>query len=81
MHIDYSRINLKNVEAYNITQNFNLVFDKLYCKYLSTSKDTLAKVNSVYQSILDKMVRHVKTAFDRIYNNNSEKYAHALFRF
>lgn len=77
MQIDYSRINLKNVEAFNITQNFNLMFDKLYCKYLPTGRDTLAKVNTAYLATLDRMVRHTKTAFDRIYNNNPGKYAAA----
>jgi hypothetical protein len=75
VHIDYSRINLKNLEVFNITQNFSLMFDKLYCKYLVCSQHTIDKVNAMYSQILDHMVRHVKTAFDRIYSNNSEKYS------
>ena len=56
------------------------MFNKLYCKYLSTGRDTLARVNAVYEHILDRMVRHVKTNFDRIYHNNNEKYLRHLLQ-
>ena len=49
-NINYSHIDLKNIEAYNIVTNFNVLFEKLYSKFSSIYDQKLvAKINKFYQ--------------------------------
>ncbi len=69
--INYSRIDLKNIETYNIVTNFNVLFEKLYSKFSSVYEKALTtKINLFYQQQVKSLTAHVKTSFERIYNHS-----------
>ena len=71
INIDYSRINLKNLDAYNIVCNFLSLFERLQHKFSNISHPTLkGRVIEFYQKQLMQVVAQVKTSFDRIYNHS-----------
>lgn len=71
INIDYSRINLKNLDAYNIVGNFLSLFQRLHRKFSAISHPSFRpKIISFYQKQVLQVVAQVKTSFDRIYSHS-----------
>lgn len=66
-NIDYSKINLKNIDAYNIVINFAVLFTRLHNKFVQVRDQTLIeRVNTFYGREIMALVAHIKTSFERI---------------
>lgn len=71
MNIDYSRVNLKDLDAYNIVGNFLSLFERLQHKFANVVHPALReRVSEFYEKQVMQVVAHVKTSFDRIYNHS-----------
>jgi hypothetical protein len=71
VNIDYSRVNLKNLDAYNIVGNFLSLFERLQHKFAHVMHPPLrSRIAEFYQSQVLQVVAQVKTSFDRIYNHS-----------
>lgn len=59
------------MEAYNITVNFTHIFEKLYSKFRRVTDEGIKnRIDQFYYDELLRLVRHIKTSFERIYNNS-----------
>ena len=71
MNIDYSKVNLKNLDAFNIVSSFLSLFERLRQKYINIQHPgTVEKINTFYEKQILNLIAHVKTSFDRIYNHS-----------
>ena len=71
VNIDYSRVNLKNLDAYNIVCNFLSLFERLQHKFTNISHPVFrGRVVEFYRKQVMQVVAQVKTSFDRIYNHS-----------
>lgn len=70
-NINYAKVNLKNLDAFNILTNFLALFEKLHRKYVNVASPTLcATISAFYRKQVLAVVAHVKTSFDRIYHHS-----------
>jgi hypothetical protein len=71
VNIDYSRVNLKNLDAYNIVANFLSLIERLQHKFANVSHPLLRhRVVKFYSGQVLQVVAQVKTSFDRVYHHS-----------